>query len=266
MTADVNPVGEGATLRQAQTALTEQRIVAAATELFLADGYVATTLEAVARRARVAARTVYVRFGTKAALFKRVVDVAIVGDTEPVDVLGRDWMIEAMTAPTLAGRIAAGAAVGRQIMERTGALFAVAQQAAAVEPLIAGYWQEGREQSRHAQRVFWTRLADDGLLPQGTDLAWLIDTASVIAAAETYLLVTRMLGWDLDTYQAWVAATWTRLLTGPGGISALPDPELVDEGSPGRVELVVAHPAGQEVDFVGGDGGNPDRQVGEFLV
>src|SRR2546430_3424949 len=100
MTDDVNPVGEGATLRQAQTALTEQRIVAAATELFLADGYVATTLEAVARHARVAARTVYVRFGTKAALVKRGVDVAIVGDTELVDVLGPDWMIEAMSAPT----------------------------------------------------------------------------------------------------------------------------------------------------------------------
>jgi len=196
MTADVNPEGESATLRQAQTALTEQRIVAAATDLFLADGYVATTLEAVARRARVAARTVYVRFGTKAALFKRVIDVAVVGDTEPVDVLGRDWMIEAMTAPTLAGRIAGGAAV--------------------VEPLIAGHWQQGREQTRHAQTVFWTRVADDGLLPPGVDLTWLIDTATVIAAAETYLLVTRMLGWNLDAYQAWVAATWTRMLTGPG--------------------------------------------------
>src|SRR6202795_5286024 len=107
MTADVNPVGESATLRQAQTALTEQRILAAATELFLADGYVATTLEAVARRARVAARTVYVRFGTKAALFKRVVDVAIVGDTQPVGVLGRDWAQAGMTAPTAAERIVA---------------------------------------------------------------------------------------------------------------------------------------------------------------
>ena len=198
-------------MRQAQTALTEQRIVAAATGLFLADGYVATTLEAVARRARVAARTVYVRFGTKAALFKRVVDVAIVGDTEPVDVLGRDWMIEAMTAPTLAARIAAGAAAGRRIMERTGALFAVAQQAAAVEPLIAGYWQQGREQTRHAQEVFWTRSADDGLLPAGTDLTWLIDTATVIGAAETYLLVTRMLGWDLDEYENWLVTTSARL-------------------------------------------------------
>ena len=134
MTADVNPTGEGGTLRQAQTALTEQRIVAAATELFLADGYVATTLEAVARRASVAARTVYVRFGTKAALFKRVIDVAIVGDTEPVDVLGRDWMQAALTAPAAAERIAASAAASRQIMQRTGGLFAVAQQAAAVEP------------------------------------------------------------------------------------------------------------------------------------
>src|ERR1700748_3075075 len=107
MTADVNSIGEGATLRQAQTALTEQRIVAAATELFLADGYGATTLEAGARRARVAARTVYVRFGTKAALFKRVVDVAIVGDTLPLDVLSRDWAEAALTAPTAAERCAA---------------------------------------------------------------------------------------------------------------------------------------------------------------
>jgi hypothetical protein len=128
-----------------------------------------------------------------------------------VDVLGRDWMQQALTAPTLAGRLAAGAAAGRQIMERTGALFGVAQQAAAVEPLIAGFWQQGREQSRYTQEVFWNRLAEDGLLPVGADLAWLTDTASVILAAETYLLVTRMLGWDLDAYQEWLGRTLTRL-------------------------------------------------------
>ena len=198
-------------LREAQIAQTEERIIAAAAELFLADGYVPTTLEAVAKRAEVGARTVYVRFGTKAALFKRVVDVAIVGDTQPVDVLGRDWAQAWMTAPTAAERIAASAAIGRQIMQRTGALFAVAQQAAAVEPLIAGFWQQGRDQSRQAQAVFWTRMADDGLLDPQVDLAWLIDTASLLAAAETYLLITRMTSWDLDTYQNWLAATLTRL-------------------------------------------------------
>ena len=220
MSDDVNPPGSLPPLRQAQVAHTEERIVAAAAELFLALGYTATTLEAVARRARVGARTVYLRFGTKVALFKRVVDVAIVGDTLPVDVLGRDWMQAALTAPTAAQRIAASAAVSRQIMERTGALFAVAQQAAAVEPLIAEAWQEGREQSRYANAVFWSRMADDGLLDPGVDLDWLIDTGSILAAAETYLLVTRMLGWDLDAYQEWLATTGIRIATPAGGGTA----------------------------------------------
>ena len=206
-----SPGRELSPLRQAQIRQTEDRIIAAATELFVADGYVATTLEAVARRAQVGARTVYVRFGGKAALFTRVEDVAIVGDTLPIDVLGRDWAQAALTAPTAAERIAAGAAMGRQIMERTGALFAVAQQAAAVEPLIAGFWQQGREQSRHAQAVFWTRMAEDGLLDPRVDLAWLIDTASILASAETYLVITRMLGWDLDEYENWLVTTSARL-------------------------------------------------------
>jgi len=211
MSGDVNPAGTLPSLRQAQIAQTEQRILTAATELFLADGYVATTLEAVAKRAQVGARTVYLRFGTKAALFKRVVDVAVVGDTEPVDVLGRDWMQAALTAPTAAERITASAAVGRQIMERTGALFAVAQQAAVVEPLIAEQWQNGREQTRYAHAVFWTRMAEDGLLDPRLDLDWLVDTSTILAAAETYLLITRLTNWDLDTYQDWLVTTGMRL-------------------------------------------------------
>jgi len=211
VSGDVNSAGALPSLRQAQIAQTEQRILAAATELFLADGYVATTLEAVAKRAQVGARTVYLRFGTKAALFKRVVDVAVVGDTEPVDVLGRDWMQAALTAPTAAERIAASAAAARQIMERTGALFAVAQQAAAVEPLIAAQWQLGREQTRYAHAVFWTRMAEDGLLDPVLDLDWLIDTSTILAAAETYLLITRLTNWGLDAYQDWLVTTWVRL-------------------------------------------------------
>jgi AcrR family transcriptional regulator len=215
MSDDVNSAGALPSLRQAQVAHTEQRILAAATELFVEGGYLATTLEAVARRAQVGARTVYLRFGTKAALFKRVIDVAVAGDTEPVDVLGRDWMQAAMTAPTAAERIAASAAASRQIMQRTGALFAVAQQAAAVEPLIAGFWQQGREQTRHAFAVFWTRMAEDGLLGPAADLAWLIDTTSILAAAETYLLVTRTTGWDLDAYERWLIRTFSQLMAPP---------------------------------------------------
>jgi hypothetical protein len=97
-----------------------------------------------------------------------------------------------------------------------GPLFAIAQQAAAVEPVIAGFWQQGREQSRRAQAVIWTAMADDGLLSPATDLDWLIDTASLLAAAETYVLITHMTGWDLDAYEHWLARTWSQLTASPG--------------------------------------------------
>lgn len=83
-----------------------------------------------------------------------------------------------------------------------------------MEPLVADFWQQGREQSRCGQRVIWTRMADDRLLPDGCDLEWIIDTASVLASAETYLLATRMMGWDLDTYEVWLVATLGRLSAG----------------------------------------------------
>jgi hypothetical protein len=46
---------------------------------------------------RVAHRTFYVRFGTKAELLKRVIDVAITGDAESIDVPHRDWYQAALT-------------------------------------------------------------------------------------------------------------------------------------------------------------------------
>jgi AcrR family transcriptional regulator len=194
-----------------QVARTEERILAAATELFLVNGYVATTLAAVADAADVGVRTVYVRFGTKAELLKRVVDVAIVGDTLPIDVMGREWAAIATSAPTLAERIDAMAVGARGIMERAGGVLAVAQEAAVMEPLIADQWQLGREATRRSFRVIFTKAAEDGLL-DSTRLDWIIDTAAVIGAAETYLLAQRILKCDLDTYEAWFREMFTLLM------------------------------------------------------
>ena len=69
----------------------------------------------------------------------------------------------------------------------------------------------------HRQHLVRARA---GVLLDGVEaqrVTWLIDTTGVLAAAETYLLVTRMTGWDLDGYQDWLAATLTRLSAAPGG-------------------------------------------------
>ena len=42
-----------------------------------------------------------------------------------------------------------------------------------------------------------------------------IDTSNILAAAETYLLITRITGWDLDAYERWLVHTTSQLTVSP---------------------------------------------------
>src|SRR5262249_33441909 len=128
----------------------------------------------------------------------------------------RDWMIQVMTAPTLQERAAAHAEGARGLMERAGPLFAVSAQIEATEPVIAAAAQAGREATVGLIRTAWERMRADGLLHPHADLAWAIATASLLGAADTYVLMTKTLGWDHDTYQEWLYRTWLHLATTPG--------------------------------------------------
>jgi AcrR family transcriptional regulator len=207
VTDDVKPAG----LRAARVRENEERIVRAAHELFVRDGYQATTLTAVADAAGVAHRTVYVRFGTKAALLKRVVDVALVGDLAPIDVVSREWYRTSVTAATLEERIAAAAQGSARLMASAADIIAVGREAAQAEPVLAAAANAGRAATRDAVRTFWARALDDGLLPPECDLAWLADTTSVLAHAETYLLMRETLGVTPAAYETWLATTWRRM-------------------------------------------------------
>ena len=65
--------GKGGRPTRAEALRLRQRILEAATHLFLAEGYRSTTIEAVAGRAGISKRTFYHRFEDKSALFAAVV-------------------------------------------------------------------------------------------------------------------------------------------------------------------------------------------------
>lgn len=200
-------------LREARKAETEQKILDAAVRLFLTDGYVATTLADVAAAAGVGARTVYLRFGTKAELLNRAIDVAIVGDTDAVDLAHRDWHIRAVTAPTLDERIRTYAEGARGLMERAAPLIAVAIQAEASEPVIAAAAKAGRDATHANVAGIWQQLHADGLLAPDIDLDWTIATIGLLSQTETYILMTRTLGWNSADYQQWLCDTWFHFAT-----------------------------------------------------
>jgi AcrR family transcriptional regulator len=66
-------VARGGRPSRADALRLRERILATATDLFLAEGYGSTSIEAVAKRAGVSKRTLYDRFDDKPALFTAVV-------------------------------------------------------------------------------------------------------------------------------------------------------------------------------------------------
>ena len=76
-----NPVPRGR--RRIQSVQTRELIVATAGELFLANGYTATSIEAIATQAGVAIQTIYNSVGNKPALLSAVLDAAVAGPHPP---------------------------------------------------------------------------------------------------------------------------------------------------------------------------------------
>src|SRR5262245_11953732 len=87
------------TKRAEQARATRRRIIGRARQLFLEQGYAATTVDQIAAAAGVAVQTVYFHFGSKRTVLKEVMDVAAVGDYEPVPLLDRPWLREVRDQP-----------------------------------------------------------------------------------------------------------------------------------------------------------------------
>ncbi|MEO8899018.1 MAG: helix-turn-helix domain-containing protein [Candidatus Dormibacter sp.] len=191
-------------IRHEQVALTERRVLEAASALFVERGYVGTSLLAVAEAAGVAPRTVYVRFGSKAQLLGRCIDTSIVGDTQPVALLDRDLAKPSLEGATLEERIDGLVALSRAVMERSAALFAVATQAAAIEPEIAAMERAGMQQTLGDFRVLAERLAADRLLPEGMSADAVTDLLWVLTGPRTLVSLQADRGWTPDRFAAWL--------------------------------------------------------------
>jgi AcrR family transcriptional regulator len=87
------------TLREAQTVLSRQRVVAAADLCFVEWGFGGTTVGRVAAAAGVSVQTVYNVVGGKPELLKAAYDVRVAGDAEPIPMAERA-QVRALLAAT----------------------------------------------------------------------------------------------------------------------------------------------------------------------
>jgi AcrR family transcriptional regulator len=112
--------------RRIQAAQTRQDIVVAAQQLFLERGYAGATIASIAQAAGVVVETIYRAFGSKAALFKAVVEAAVAGGAARATVpLAQRPVIQAMIAePDPRRKLEMHAATQHGIHARLGPCFA----------------------------------------------------------------------------------------------------------------------------------------------
>jgi len=209
MSEGVKHTAESGTRRAQQARATRRRITDQAAKLFIEQGYAATTLDQISTAAGVAVQTVYFHFRNKATVLKEVVDVAAVGDDEPVPVMDRPWVRRVRKEPDGRRALAIYLRNARAIFERIAPIMKTVRDAAGSDPEMAAQWQTNRKQTYTAQRTVVQWLADKRALRPELTVDRATDIVSCLVSIEVYQLFTAERGWTPAQWERWIKDTLT---------------------------------------------------------
>ena len=201
-------------LRAAQQAATRWQVISAATELFVLNGYAATSIDAIAEAAGVSRATVFTAVGGKAALLKAAYDVAIVGDDEQIPLPDRPWAQGVREEPDPGRLLSLYAEMVTHIDSRVAAINEAVRGAAGADPEARALWEEVQRQRRVAARNVVVMVMDRGGLREGLSE---VDAANILALfidPGVYFTLVAQSGWTLARFETWLAETLRAQLTG----------------------------------------------------
>jgi AcrR family transcriptional regulator len=217
MTDDVKtPRAYDSRRRQEQAAQTRRDLLAGAGALFRQRGYAATSVPLIASEVGVAVETIYRNFGSKAGLFKAVVETAVAGGTERADVpVEQRPAIKALIEePDPHRQVAMYAATQPGIHRRSGPLLRALRGAAATDPDLAQLWDQIEAARLVGQGRFVGFLAERGVLREDLPVEEACDVAWTLCSLAVHDLLVEDRGWSSEQYQAWLSNALARELLG----------------------------------------------------
>ena len=193
---------------------TRRRVVAAARDLFLQRGYVATTMADIAREAGVALQSVYTAGQSKADLLHLVTDLAVAGDSQEVMLADRPEYAAVASEPDPRRQVGMLAALTAATMERLAPVWIAYREAAVVDPK-AGANLVAAHRRRHETFRALVRMVPEQHLRNNHDQS--ADTAWAIGSIDVFLLLRTILEWDAPQYAEWLRETLVDQLVAPSG-------------------------------------------------
>jgi AcrR family transcriptional regulator len=192
------------TRRQEQAASTRAKIVDAAQRLFVENGYVATSMAAIAAEAGVALKTVYAAFETKSGVLAAVWNRLLRGDDAPAPVGERDWYREVLEEPDPRRQLRLNARNARAARERFGPLLEVIRTGAPSDPDVGALWARIQSEFHDNQRAIVVTLHERDALKKGLDVEAASDLLWTLNHPSVYQLLVGERGWTLDRYEQWL--------------------------------------------------------------
>ena len=186
---------------------TRRRILQAAHELFVQQGYGATTLQGIADHAGVAVQTIYFAFGNKPSLLKELVDVTIAGDDEPIPTMQREWFRDALATENADAHLRAYVRGTCQVLQRVAAIGDVVRSAGASDPNIASLWQYETDPRLEVSTASARSLMGKPGARPGISAEQAADVLFGLLSPELYLLFVRDRRWTAERWEKWVYET-----------------------------------------------------------
>jgi TetR/AcrR family transcriptional regulator, regulator of autoinduction and epiphytic fitness len=202
-------------LRQDAAARTKKAVLGAARELFIAQGYTATTVEEIARRAGVSKPTVFAAVGSKQAILKQLRDITLAGDDEPEPVAQRPWYQEALAEPDPRRALRLYARNATAIHRRSADVHEVLRAAAASDKDLHDLWRASEHERRVGAAIVIDALLQRSRLKPGLDRAAAIDIVWVLTASDTFWRLVHTRHWRHAQYESWLGDTLGEQLLPP---------------------------------------------------
>lgn len=199
------------TRRIEQATETRRRILRAAHDLFVGQGYGRTTIAGVADAAGVAVETVYAAYRNKPTLLGQVWYATFRGDEEDIRLLDRPEIRAVLAEPDLATRLRAHAAAMTPVFRRITPLFRALQGAATSEPAAAAMLAEFDERRLDAAGHYAQAAEATGQLAVSEQ-----ECREVLAATLDGALWHRLVeegGWSEDRFAQLLGTIWVATLT-----------------------------------------------------
>ena len=192
--------------RAEQARRTRRTVIEAATSLFLRDGFVTTTMSAIAAEAGVAVQTLYLSFRSKTAILVAAFDVAIAGDDEPMPLLERDWMRYVLEEPDGPLALSTFLEASTVIMSRTTPLYIVIRSAAADPDVVEFLVKNKTERHAHFSVVTKALASKPGFTSHLT-LKQAADLLYTVHSEDTYAMLVHEQGWTSEEWNRWCLRT-----------------------------------------------------------